>query len=517
MKFFLLTATLLLLASCGDSSQTNNLCNPNPCTLPHKTVCSVENDKSICSCEEGHIPSGIVCVKAEICGENSCGINENCNDSTDKIVCECKENFIKDGETCVFDCSNILNSKVNSTNDGCDCNEDYIKDELNNCIFDVNQLCNPNSCKSNEICSIEGNNYVCNCKNGYTNENDICVFDCSETENSHVNSSNNGCVCDTDYHLNNGNCIENVNPCENNPCIQINKNICTATGNEVDDFTCSCNNGYHLNGNTCVQTVNPCNPNLCTQQNKNVCTATGNEAGQYTCSCNQGFVSENGVCVEYQMPEGCQRYSSVLNLTGTQLISELNRITGDGFDGVGYDSAREHMYNEIDNINGKNQCVYTGVWYSVGSGVNCEHTWPQSRGADGDAKSDIHHLFPTNPGVNSSRSNLPFGIVVEVASIFCNSDNTYCSKRGQNANGVTVFEPANQHKGDLARAMFYFAVRYENPTDFINNQQEVLKQWNILDPVDQKEINRNNAIEQIQNNRNPFVDCPQLINQLGNF
>ncbi len=254
MKKIIGLLLLILIISCSENNENTDLCNPNPCTLPHKTVCSVENDKSICSCEEGFIPSGAVCIEAEKCAENSCGIDEICNDSTGKIVCECKENYTKINNICLFDCSDILNSQVNSTNDGCECIEDYVKDELGNCIFDVNQLCTPNPCKSTENCSVEGNNYVCSCKDGYVKDGENCVFDCSDIENSHVNSTNNGCDCDTNFHLNNGICIQNVNPCEPNLCTETNKTNCVATGNEIGQYRCDCIDGYEFDADeNCVE------------------------------------------------------------------------------------------------------------------------------------------------------------------------------------------------------------------------------------------------------------------------
>ncbi|MBN2695575.1 endonuclease, partial [bacterium] len=259
----------------------------------------------------------------------------------------------------------------------------------------------------------------------------------------------------------------------------------------------------------------PCESNPCTEENRTTCVATGNEIGMFSCSCDNGYVLENGVCVVQTVPTGCLRYQSALDLSGNELKIELRRLTGLNYDGVGYSSARDYMYDDIDNVSGKGvQCVYTGLW---NNSINCEHTWPQSMGAEGDAKSDIHHLFPTNSSVNSSRGNLPFGVAVSDVDTYCNDDDTYCSKRGDNSNGTTIFEPADQHKGDVARAMFYFAIRYNNPSNFINTagQAQLFKEWNQLDPVSQKELDRNDSIERIQNNRNPFVDCPMLIDRVS--
>lgn len=88
---------------------------------------------------------------------------------------------------------------------------------------------------------------------------------------------------------------------------------------------------------------------------------------------------------------------------------------------------------------------------------------------------------------------------------------------------VRVFEPADEYKGDFARAIFYMATVYDDLTwvydyMFVSNTYpslvpwavNMLLQWSRQDPVSQKEIDRNNAVEQYQGNRNPFIDFPQL-------
>jgi hypothetical protein len=120
--------------------------------------------------------------------------------------------------------------------------------------------------------------------------------------------------------------------------------------------------------------------------------------------------------------------------------------------------------------------------------------------------SDYHHLFPTNLNeVNIVRSNNALGIVVNVISTYLGS------KFGTDANGQTVFEPRDEHKGDAARAMMYEAICY---TTISGNSwalpsyqnQYLLKQWHFQDPPDNWEIARNDFVDSLQNNRNPFVD-----------
>lgn len=150
-----------------------------------------------------------------------------------------------------------------------------------------------------------------------------------------------------------------------------------------------------------------------------------------------------------------------------------------------------------------------------GSIINVEHTWPQSRfSSDFDKdmqKSDIHHLYPADTRMNAARANLPFGEVSDSAKkLKCP-----VSRVGNSARHTVVFEPPMNHKGNVARAMFYFSVRYSLP--IAPEQEEALRKWNLEDPVDEEEILRNDAIQHIQGNRNPFIDYPALADSIADF
>lgn len=143
--------------------------------------------------------------------------------------------------------------------------------------------------------------------------------------------------------------------------------------------------------------------------------------------------------------------------------------------------------------------------------LNCEHTWPQSkftpRFNKGMQKSDLHHLYPTDSNANSIRGNYSFDDVN--GSVVRDDCTASRSVRGGS------FEPPAEHKGNVARAYFYFATRYQMK---INSKQEaVLKRWHIEDPVDAEEIERNNLIYIVQNNRNPFIDMPELVDLISDF
>jgi endonuclease I len=143
--------------------------------------------------------------------------------------------------------------------------------------------------------------------------------------------------------------------------------------------------------------------------------------------------------------------------------------------------------------------------------MNCEHTWPQSkfstRFSKDTQKSDLHHLYPTDSRANSVRGNYDFGNI--------SSDEISNCSGSRSAGHGSRFEPPSEHKGNVARALFYFSVRYQIQ---INSRQEaVLRDWHIQDPVDAEEIERNDGIYNVQNNRNPFIDFPHLVNTIKDF
>ncbi|AKF81367.1 convertase [Myxococcus fulvus 124B02] len=182
---------------------------------------------------------------------------------------------------------------------------------------------------------------------------------------------------------------------------------------------------------------------------------------------------------------------------------------------VSYNEARRLIFTSLDvNAAGNVECVYTGLETQGGkipnnAVMNVEHTWPQSKGATGAAKSDLHHLFPTDSKANSRRSSFPFGEVVNVKW----SHNG--AKLGTDAKGNTVFEPPDSHKGNVARAMFYFSSTYNKPIP--SDEEAALKAWNKLDVVDAAEIERNRRVANIQGNTNAFVDNAQLADRIKDF
>lgn len=149
--------------------------------------------------------------------------------------------------------------------------------------------------------------------------------------------------------------------------------------------------------------------------------------------------------------------------------------------------------------------------------LNAEHTWPQSKFSsrfDRDLqKSDLHILYPAMAEANTSRSNHEFNEVSAPLESPCPT----ISRRGHsNGEGNQVFfEPPESHKGNVARAIFYFAIRYQMPVS--KAQESSLRAWHRADPPDEFERRRNETIFAKQKDRNPFVDHPELVDLISDF
>ncbi len=207
-------------------------------------------------------------------------------------------------------------------------------------------------------------------------------------------------------------------------------------------------------------------------------------------------------------------YNSTENLSSTALFNALKVRISSPYNSLSYDGARDEMYGDVDNSGGQVTCVYTGrvATFNSRSGANSnnfntEHTWPQSLfNSASPMKSDIHHLFPTDVTANSQRGNLPFGVVTGSPSW----------QQGGSKMGGGKFEPRDVHKGTVARAMMYFVLRYQNYSNFFDgNQETTLLNWHSAFPPSAQDKARNNEIQQLQSNRNPFTDYPQFADRMG--
>lgn len=212
---------------------------------------------------------------------------------------------------------------------------------------------------------------------------------------------------------------------------------------------------------------------------------------------------------------------------------EIKSMADQGHHRINYSRARKHLLQEM-HIKSDDRGYYVKDVYChkmfrkrispstmpSANEINIEHTWPKSRFGSrkgsskySDQKSDMHHLFPTDSRTNSIRANHYF---TQFPNNESGLDGCATSKLGYVASeGFTAFEPPEEHKGNVARALFYFAVKYDMRISA--HEEFILRQWNLIDPVDQEEIDRNTAIEQIQGNRNPFVDDSDLAHLIEDF
>jgi len=198
---------------------------------------------------------------------------------------------------------------------------------------------------------------------------------------------------------------------------------------------------------------------------------------------------------------------------------------------LGYKQARRYMYNFIDNKNGEVEGVYSGYkkkWRYGGKGtnpmpINCEHTVPQSFFRKQEPmKSDLHHLFPTYANWNRIRSNFGFAEIDDQTTTQWMRQQESKEEIPSKATideysefAPNKFEPREAHKGNLARAVFYFFTMYPNQAGDIDRVANIktLYQWHLQDPVDEAERKRNETIARYQGNRNPYIDQPDLVKQ----
>jgi hypothetical protein len=269
-----------------------------------------------------------------------------------------------------------------------------------------------------------------------------------------------------------------------------------------------------------------------------------------------GFLSFNGEAKGPQHPGyySTEFYEKYDQLNNTDLIKTLNAILKgghvqqkNGYDviytncsglencyshiNLGYREARQHLFGNLHLEPFKGGFTVTEVYCentisssqtTIGPGLipevkymNAEHTWPQSRFTSRYPKDvqkcDLHNLFPTDSEMNSHRSSLRFGKVVrEMEELKCQN-----SRLGTSENGDVIFEPPTNHKGNVARAIFYFAARYE--MQISNEEEATLREWHNDDPVDMDEYERQEKIYSIQKVRNPFIDFPDLLEKIENF
>lgn len=226
-------------------------------------------------------------------------------------------------------------------------------------------------------------------------------------------------------------------------------------------------------------------------------------------------------------------------LTYSQVWSAYNRTDNDDFECKEASCPLKCLPTDLVDMYSANcwhfssdQC---GNYHKEGDCYNREHSWPKSWWGGSHATNtpytDLHHLVPTDGKVNAMRSNWPYGIVHGMPSYESSNHAKLgtCTAADNYGYSGTCFEPPDMYKGDLARGYFYIATAYADAlrdrcstcsTTAVHGarlapwQDKLLRDWHAADPVSAKEVERNDAIQAQQGNRNPFVDFPHWINRV---
>jgi endonuclease I len=263
---------------------------------------------------------------------------------------------------------------------------------------------------------------------------------------------------------------------------------------------------------------------------------TGNEVGASTITVTTADGGKTAICnvtitETNTSPYDSTYYSPAIGKTGESLKGTLNDIIANHTK-LSYDEVWDALRYTDEDPNNTNNVIllYTGRSQSKltnGGDVddwNREHVFAKSHGDFGTTAgpgTDIHHLRPTDVSVNGARGNLDF----DMGGSY-NSEATECKSDSDS------WEPRDSVKGDVARMIFYMAVRYEgengeldlelnnltsNTTAPYMGKLSTLLQWNEQDPVDDFERNRNDVIyNNYQHNRNPFIDHSEWANLIFN-
>ncbi len=243
-------------------------------------------------------------------------------------------------------------------------------------------------------------------------------------------------------------------------------------------------------------------------------------------------------------------YSDVLSgdfKTADELKKALSLIISNDHKQLTYGQVWSTLtYADQDPTNDKNVIeIYTGKSISKfdnqqgGSGAgkwNREHVWAKSHGFPSRSQwgyTDAHHLRPSDPGINTARSNNDFGACMDTGEeVMFNGVGT-----GNYLNKTTdCWEPRDEVKGDVARMIMYMDTRYQGTNTATTGMPDLiavnrltttaeddepligtlctLYAWNTADPIDTFEQNRNNQVYKYQGNRNPFIDRPELVKEV---
>lgn len=239
-----------------------------------------------------------------------------------------------------------------------------------------------------------------------------------------------------------------------------------------------------------------------------------------------------------QIPTGY--YTPAKDLLGDNLKVALHDIIKDHKE-FRYSSSSTDTWDILkqsdkDTINPENVILIYSGWtmnaaleFNNEKGWNREHVWAKSHGGfdtDPGPGTDAHHLRPSDISVNAARGNKDFD---DGGSLYVDADGATTCRTDNDS-----WQARDEVKGDIARMLFYMAVRYEGTNgeldlelvDQVNTSSltssgkgyhgklSTLLEWHKADPVDSFEMNRNNVIYSFQENRNPFIDHPEFVSKI---
>ena len=251
-------------------------------------------------------------------------------------------------------------------------------------------------------------------------------------------------------------------------------------------------------------------------------------------------------------------YEKIQGKSGKSLFDAVHDVAKVGYSSLGYKGLWTAYKTTDLRANGKIWDMYSDCSWTYSSDqcgsysnecdcYNREHSIPKSwfGGSESQPGCDIFHIVPTDGYVNNKRSSYAFGEVSSASYTFDGAKlgsaknimiiggNTIAGNEGASVScSGTVFEPRDEYKGDFARGYFGTMIKWANgdyqaftsgdgSKIFSSNYSTgafgltkygvaLLMKWHRQDPVSQKEVDRNNGIQETQGNRNPFIDYPYL-------
>lgn len=237
-----------------------------------------------------------------------------------------------------------------------------------------------------------------------------------------------------------------------------------------------------------------------------------------------------GVSLRAEIPSGY--YSGLDGKQGVVLRNAVAALA-DGHQRITYNTKTwgAFEFTDVREIEGRRAWwdMYSNniVYLPEHAAINIEHavanSWWGGKNGSQDAYADLFHLNPSDQNANNKKSNCPPGEVTDTRILDNGLLKIGTPRTGQGGGSDRVFEPADEYKGDFARAYFYIFTTYgtlswKSDYAYVYNAdgslqdwaRDLLLSWHRQDPVDSKEQARNEEIYKLQNNRNPYIDYPQL-------